>query len=103
MPAVLGALIDSGLITVLKFIAALITGSSGMTAESLRSLADATNRGFPPPGLRFYERPASEKRRFGYGKERFFWSFIAAVFIFGVGAECQLSVVSCQLFLRCLT
>jgi cation diffusion facilitator family transporter len=37
-------------------------------------------------GLRFYRRPASDKHPFGYGKERFFWSFIAAIFIFGVGA-----------------
>jgi cation diffusion facilitator family transporter len=37
-------------------------------------------------GLRFYKRPASVKHPFGYGKERFFWSFIAAIFIFGVGA-----------------
>jgi cation diffusion facilitator family transporter len=37
-------------------------------------------------GLRFYKRPASSKHPFGYGKERFFWSFIAAIFIFGVGA-----------------
>src|SRR5262249_37228444 len=37
-------------------------------------------------GLRFYKRPASDKHPFGYGKERFFWSFIAAIFIFGVGA-----------------
>ena len=37
-------------------------------------------------GLRYYKRPASEKHPFGYGKERFFWSFIAAIFIFVVGA-----------------
>lgn len=76
----------NGLITVLKFIAAVMTGSSGMMAESLHSLADTTNQVFLLLGLRFYKRPASEKHPFGYGKERFFWSFIAAIFIFGVGA-----------------
>ena len=86
MLAVLGALFANGLITVLKFIAALMTGSSGMMAESLHSLADTTNQVFLLLGLRFYRRPASEKHPFGYGKERFFWSFIAAIFIFGVGA-----------------
>jgi len=86
MWAVLGALIANGLITVLKFGAAVITGSSGMMAESLHSLADTTNQVFLLLGLRFYKRPASEKHPFGYGKERFFWSFIAAIFIFGVGA-----------------
>src|ERR1044072_6982238 len=86
MLAVLGALFANGLITILKFVAAVITGSSGMMAESLHSLADTTNQIFLLLGLRFYKKPASEKHPFGYGKERFFWSFIAAVFIFGVGA-----------------
>jgi cation diffusion facilitator family transporter len=86
MLAVLGALIANGLITVLKFIGAIMTGSSGMMAETLHSLADTTNQVFLLLGLRFYKKPASEKHPFGYGKERFFWSFIAAIFIFGVGA-----------------
>src|SRR5215210_8005007 len=86
MLAVLGALFANGLITILKFGAAVITGSSGMMAESLHSLADTTNQVFLLFGLRFYKRPASARHPFGYGKERFFWSFIAAIFIFGVGA-----------------
>jgi len=86
MLAVIGALIANGIITILKFIAAVITGSAGMMAEALHSLADTTNQVFLLLGLRFYKRPASQKHPFGYGKERFFWSFIAAIFIFGVGA-----------------
>jgi len=86
MLAVLGALFANGLIAVLKFIAAIITGSSGMMAEAFHSIADTTNQVFLLLGLRFYKRPASTKHPFGYGKERFFWSFIAAIFIFGVGA-----------------
>lgn len=86
MLAVVGALFANALITVLKFAAAVFTGSSGMMAEALHSLADTTNQIFLLLGMRFYRRPASEKHPFGYGKERFFWSFVAAVFIFGVGA-----------------
>src|ERR671931_1924442 len=86
MLAVVGALIANALIAVLKFVAAGITGSSGMMAEALHSVADTTNQVFLLLGLRFYKRPASDKHPFGYGKERFFWSFIAAIFIFGVGA-----------------
>jgi cation diffusion facilitator family transporter len=86
MLAVLGALFANALIAVLKFVAAFITGSSGMMAEALHSVADTTNQIFLLLGLRFYKRPASAKHPFGYGKERFFWSFIAAIFIFGVGA-----------------
>ena len=86
MLAVIGALFANGLIAILKLVAALITGSSGMMAEALHSVADTTNQVFLLLGLRFYKRPASDKHPFGYGKERFFWSFIAAIFIFGVGA-----------------
>jgi cation diffusion facilitator family transporter len=86
MLAVLGALFANGLIAVLKFVAAVITGSSGMMAEALHSVADTTNQVFLLLGLRFFKRPASVKHPFGYGKERFFWSFIAAIFIFGVGS-----------------
>ena len=86
MLAVLGALFANAVIAILKLVAALMTGSSGMMAEALHSIADTTNQVFLLLGLRFYKRPASEKHPFGYGKERFFWSFIAAIFIFGVGA-----------------
>lgn len=86
MLAVIGALFANGLIAILKLVAAIITGSSGMMAEALHSVADTTNQVFLLLGLRFYKRPASDKHPFGYGKERFFWSFIAAIFIFGVGA-----------------
>ena len=86
MLAVLGALFANGLIAILKFVGAFMTGSSGMMAEALHSVADTTNQVFLLLGLRFYKRPASDKHPFGYGKERFFWSFIAAIFIFGVGA-----------------
>jgi cation diffusion facilitator family transporter len=86
MLAVVGALFANALIAVMKLGAAFITGSSGMMAEALHSIADTTNQVFLLLGLRFYQRPASKKHPFGYGKERFFWSFIAAIFIFGVGS-----------------
>jgi cation diffusion facilitator family transporter len=86
MLAVVGALFANALIAVLKLAAAFVTGSSGMMAEALHSIADTTNQIFLLLGLRFYRRPASKKHPFGYGKERFFWSFIAAIFIFGVGS-----------------
>jgi cation diffusion facilitator family transporter len=86
MLAVVGALFANGLIAVLKLAAAFVTGSSGMMAEALHSVADTTNQIFLLLGLRFYRRPASQKHPFGYGMERFFWSFIAAIFIFGVGS-----------------
>ena len=86
MLAVLGALFANAVIAIMKFAAAIITGSSGMMAEALHSFADTTNQVFLLFGLRSYQRPPTAKHPFGYGKERFFWSFIAAIFIFGVGA-----------------
>jgi cation diffusion facilitator family transporter len=86
MLAVIGALIANALITVIKFFGAFLTGSSGLMAEAFHSLADMNNQIFLLLGLRFYKKPATRKHPFGYGKERFFWSFIAAIFIFGVGA-----------------
>src|ERR687884_2140749 len=86
MLAVVGALFANALIAVLKLMAAIVTGSSGMMAEALHSFADTANQIFLLLGLRFYKREPSAKHPFGYGKERFFWSFIAAIFIFGVGA-----------------
>jgi len=86
MLAVLGALFANALITIMKLMAAFITGSSGMMAEAFHSVADTTNQIFLLLGLRFYKRPASRRHPFGHGKERFFWSFISAIFIFGVGA-----------------
>lgn len=86
MLTVLGALFANGLIAILKFVAAIITGSSGMMAEALHSFADTANQVFLLFGLLSYQRPPTAKHPFGYGKERFFWSFIAAIFIFGVGA-----------------
>ena len=46
MPAVLGAPIANGIITILKSISAIMTGSSGMMAASLHSPADTANQGF---------------------------------------------------------
>src|SRR2546423_4428350 len=86
MLTVIGALFANCLIAILKFVAAVITGSSGMMAEALHSVADTANQIFLLLGLRFHKKPPSRRHPFGYGKERFFWSFIAAIFIFGVGA-----------------
>lgn len=46
MLAVLSGHVANGLITILKFIGALLAGSSGMMAETLHSLADTTNQVF---------------------------------------------------------
>jgi cation diffusion facilitator family transporter len=73
-------------IAVAKIGAGLLSGSSAMLAEGAHSVADTTNQVFLLISLRLSRRPADETHPFGYGKERFFWSLLAAVGIFVSGA-----------------
>jgi cation diffusion facilitator family transporter len=73
-------------IAVAKITAGLLSGSSAMLAEGAHSIADTTNQVFLLISLRLSRKPADETHPFGYGKERFFWSLLAAVGIFVSGA-----------------
>ena len=74
------------LIAVAKFVAGAISGSVVILAEGAHSVADTANQAFLLLSLRMGERPPDEDHPFGYGKERFFWAFIAAIGIFILGA-----------------
>jgi cation diffusion facilitator family transporter len=80
------ALASNAGIGVAKLAGGLISGSSAMLAEAAHSAADTTNQLLLLASLNLAERPADEAHPFGYGKERFFWSFLAAVSIFVSGA-----------------
>lgn len=80
------ALVGNALIAVTKFIAAAMTGSAAMMAEGIHSLVDTGNQGLLLHGLRRAKRPADDQFPFGYGKEIYFWSFVVAILIFGLGA-----------------
>jgi cation diffusion facilitator family transporter len=73
-------------IGVVKLAAGLLGGSSAMLAEAAHSAADTTNQVFLLASLSTSERKPDEQHPFGYGKERFLWSFMAAIFIFVSGA-----------------
>jgi cation diffusion facilitator family transporter len=64
----------------------LIAGSSAMLSEAAHSVADTMNQVFLLVSLSFSRRRPDLEHPFGYGKERFFWSFMAAVMIFVSGA-----------------
>ena len=83
---VLLALAANSLIAVAKTAAGLITLSSSMLAEAAHSWADTLNQIFLLTSLKRSEKPADSMHPFGYGKERFFWSLLAAVGIFVTGA-----------------
>jgi cation diffusion facilitator family transporter len=73
-------------IAVAKLAAGLIGGSSAMLAEAAHSIADTMNQVFLLVSLSLGDRRPDEEHPFGYGKERFFWALLAAVFIFVSGA-----------------
>lgn len=70
-----------------KLVGGVITGASALLAEAAHSLADTMNEVFLLVSLRLGRRAPDETHPFGYGKERFFWAFVAAIFIFVAGAS----------------
>jgi cation diffusion facilitator family transporter len=73
-------------IGVAKFAGGLVSGSTAMLAEAAHSVADTTNQLLLLASLNLAEREPTAEHPFGYGKERFFWSFMAAIFIFISGS-----------------
>ena len=83
---ILAALSANGLITVIKFVVALITRSSAMMAEAVHSAADTGNQVLLLLGLKRSQKPPDSTHPFGYGQEQYFWSFVVANMLFFVGA-----------------
>ena len=83
--AILFALGANFALAVAKGVAAFVTGSSAMLAETVHSLADCANQGLLLLGLKQARRPPSPEYPLGYGKAIYFWSFLVAVMLFTVG------------------
>lgn len=73
-------------IAVAKLVGGLVSGSTAMLAEAAHSFADTLNQVFLMTALKRSKKPADAQHPFGYGMERYFWSLIAAVGIFVLGA-----------------
>src|SRR3954447_13472457 len=74
------------LIAAAKLVAGIASGSSAMLAEAAHSVGDTLNQAFLLTALRRSQRPADRDHPFGYGMARYFWSLLAAVGIFVLGA-----------------
>jgi cation diffusion facilitator family transporter len=76
---------DTG-VAIAKLVVGLLTGSAAVLAEAAHSAADTINQVLLLMGLNLSDTPADATHPYGHGKDRYFWSFLAAVFIFVAGA-----------------
>jgi cation diffusion facilitator family transporter len=83
---ILAALAANLAIAIAKAFAGVVGHSAAMLAEAAHSVADTMNQVFLLVSLSLGSRKPDETHPFGYGKERFFWALLAAVFIFVSGA-----------------
>ncbi|MFD6399638.1 cation diffusion facilitator family transporter [Nocardia sp. NPDC060249] len=84
--AILAALTANAGIAVAKFVGAFITGSASMMAEGVHSVADTSNQGLLLFGQRAAAKDADELHQFGYGRNRYFYSFVVALVLFTLGS-----------------
>jgi cation diffusion facilitator family transporter len=73
-------------IAVAKLIGGLISHSSAMLSEAAHSVADTVTEVFLFVALKRGNRPPDAKHPFGYGRETYFWAFLASLATFGLGA-----------------
>lgn len=69
-------------VVAVKAAAALATGSAVMAAETLHSVADVLNEVLLLVGVVWSSRPPDRRHPSGHGRDRWFWSLLAAVGVF---------------------
>ncbi|MDI2124682.1 cation diffusion facilitator family transporter [Yinghuangia seranimata] len=79
------ALAANMLIAAAKAVAGIAAGAPALLSEAAHSVADSINEGFLLTSLSRSRRTPDAEHPFGYGKDRYFWSLLAAVGIFVVG------------------
>ena len=84
--AIVAAMIANGGISIAKFVGFAVTGATSMLAEAVHSVADTGNQALLLWGGRAAKKQATSSHPFGYGRERYFWSFVVALVIFTLGS-----------------
>ena len=84
--AIIAALLANAGIALAKFIGYMVTGSSSMLAEAVHSVADTSNQGLLLLGGKRAQRAATAEHPFGYGRDRYFYSFVVALLLFSLGS-----------------
>ena len=84
--AIVAALAANAGIAAAKFVGFAITGSSSMLAEGVHSVADTSNQGLLLWGQREASKEPDALHEFGYGRSRYFYSFVVALVLFTLGA-----------------
>ena len=83
--AIIAALFANLGIAIAKFVGYAFTSSSSMLAEAIHSVADTANQALLLLGNRRAAKDATPEHAFGFGRERYFWSFIVALVLFTLG------------------
>ncbi|MEU5695417.1 cation diffusion facilitator family transporter [Actinosynnema sp. NPDC020468] len=84
--AIIAALLANAGIALAKFVGFLVTGSSSMLAEAVHSVADTSNQGLLLLGQKTSRRKATFNHPFGFGRDRYFYSFVVALLLFSLGS-----------------
>jgi cation diffusion facilitator family transporter len=84
--AVLAALLANAGIAVAKFVGWMFTGAASLLAEAVHSVADTSNQALLLWGGAAAARAPTPSHPFGFGRERFFWSFVVALVLFSLGS-----------------
>jgi cation diffusion facilitator family transporter len=73
-------------IAVAKLVAALLSRSTAMLAETVHGLADTGNQVLLLVAQRRSQAPPDERHPMGHGREAYFWALIASLGVFVTGA-----------------
>ena len=83
--SVISALIANIAVSIVKFIAYLISGSVAMASESVHGLADCTSELCLVAGKKLADKKPTRKHPLGFGRARYLAAFIVSVFMFSLG------------------